>query len=131
MFLVYIFNQATILALLHMRKTMPNAERTFKVKLFFPYVFLIICCLLTVMICFIYPIEAILCLAFILSGLPIFYLCNKAEKPDKIKSRISKSNFFVFFFQIIKNSIFIFLMIDDFTIFVQKLTVSVEGSKDE
>ncbi len=100
MLLVYIFNQLTVLALLYMRKTMPDAERTFKVNLFFPYVFLIICFLLAVMICFIFPMEAVLCLGFIAAGLPVYYVCNKIEKPDSIKSRISKLKMihFMFFF---------------------------------
>lgn len=108
MLLVYIFNQCTVLALLYMRKTMPNEERPFKVNLFFPIVFLIICFCLAVMICFIFPFEAVLCVSFIILGLPVFYFCTKSEKPEVIASKINS-----------------------FTEWTQKLTLSVAETKED
>jgi len=108
MLLVYIFNQLTVLALIYMRKTRPNDPRPFKVNLFFPVVFLITCFFLSVMICFIYPYETILCSIFILFGLPVYYMGTKMEKPHSVQSKI-----------------------DLFTVWIQKLTLSVGESKNK
>ena len=90
MLLAYLFNILCVIVLLHLRKTNPNAPRPFKVNLFFPIVFLLLCTILTGMICLIFTKEAMLCLIFIISGLPVYYVCTKIKKPVAIRNRIGK-----------------------------------------
>lgn len=89
MLLVYIFNQGCTLALLYLRKSLPNEPRPFRVPLIFPIVFLVSCFFLAVMICLIFPSESIMCVCFIVSGLPVYYLCVKVKKPESLESKIT------------------------------------------
>lgn len=92
MLLVYIFNQLCTLSLLYMRKTKPNDERPFKVNLFFPIVFLVACFFLAIMICYTYAYESFLCLIFVSSGLPVYYVCTKCEKPNSVQINLNAVN---------------------------------------
>lgn len=107
MLLVYIWCIACTIALLYLRKTQPDVPRPFRVPLIFPIIFLVICFFLAGMICIIYTKEFLLCTIFIIIGLPVYYICTK-EKPAEIQQKINK-----------------------FTIWMQKLTLSVIDTKAE
>jgi amino acid transporter len=128
MLLAYIFNILCVIVLLHLRKTIPNEPRPFKVNLFFPIVFLILCTILTCMICVIFTKEAVLCLIFITSGLPVYYVCTKIKKPAAIQNKISM------FIKVIMARLFIkkyYVLLGSFNVWAQKLTLSVVGEKDQ
>lgn len=108
MLLAYLVNISCVLVLFHLRRARPYDERPFKVPLFFAVIFLVVCTILTAMICYIYSRESFMCLIFIASGIPVYYIFTKVEKPEGLQTKI-----------------------DNFSIFMQKLTLSVPGDKEE
>lgn len=105
----YIFIGATVAGLLWLRKSRPDMHRPLKVNLFFPIVFVICCLLIISMTIYFTPYDSLMCVVLILVGVPVYGIFVVMEKPKSLNDKIN-----------------------NFTIWVQKLTVSViDESKDE
>lgn len=98
----YIFIGSTIAGLLWLRKVRPDASRPIKVNLFFPVVFLLACLFILIMTFIKMPKESILCLVIIMSGAPVYLIFVKSKKPKSLQKKIN-----------------------DFTVWIQKFTLSV------
>merc|ERR1719223_2038567 len=107
MLVTYIVNITAVIALLYMRKTRPDDIRPFKVPLIFPIGFIITCSFLTISTAFIFPLETVLCAIFIILAVPVYYI-GRAKKPESMQVKI-----------------------DNFTTWVQKLSLSVSGEKSD
>lgn len=107
MLVTYVVNITAVIALLYMRKTRPDDIRPFKVPLIFPIGFIITCSFLTISTAFIFPFETVLCALFIILAVPVYYI-GRAKKPESMQAKI-----------------------DNFTTWVQKLTLSVSGEKSD
>jgi len=90
MLLAYLFNILCVVVLLYLRKANRDEPRPFKVNLFFPIVFLMLCCVLIGMICIIFTKEAVMSLIFVISGLPVYFLAPKVKKYSAIENKLSK-----------------------------------------
>ncbi len=111
MVVFFINHIATISALLLLRKTQPDTPRPikvnipthkiikskinnqsfyFKVNLFFPIVFLIICFYITFMILLMYPRDFLLCILTYIIGIVAYFIFVKLQKPQSLQKKISK-----------------------------------------
>lgn len=107
MLMTYLVNITAVFALLYMRKTKADDPRPFKVPLFFPVAFILVCSFLTISTVIIFPLEGILCFVFMLLAVPVYYI-GRATKPKSVQTKI-----------------------DNFTIWIQKLTLSVSEQKSD
>ncbi|XP_074030930.1 L-type amino acid transporter minidiscs [Leptinotarsa decemlineata] len=73
-FVEALFITLSIAGLIYMRKTNPDASRPIKVSLILPITFLITCAFLVTFPCYVSPVEVGVGIAFILCGIPVYYL---------------------------------------------------------
>lgn len=104
----YIFIGSTVLGLLWLRHAQPKLERPMKVNLFFPIVFVIICFVVIAMKIWFDPRDALMCIGVIGAGIPVYWVFVLMKKPKALDDKIN-----------------------NFTVWVQKLTVSVVDFKEE
>jgi len=104
----YIFIGGTVFGLLILRRTRPEMERPIRVNLLFPIFFTTICALIIGMSIHSKPTDSLLCFLVIGLGIPVYLIFVVAEKPIWLDQKINA-----------------------FTIYVQKLTLSVIDTKDE
>merc|ERR1712127_28273 len=104
----YIFIGGTVIGLLYLRKTRPDFDRPIKVNYIFPVVFIIICIFIIGMVIVEKPFYSLMCFATIGAGIPVYFLFVVMKKPKAVDDKINA-----------------------FTLWVQKLTVSVIDVKAE
>lgn len=104
----YIFIGGTVFGLLYLRKYRPEINRPIVVNLIYPIVFCVICLLIILMTIYTSPIDSIMCVVVILAGVPIYGVFVVMDKPKSIDDKINA-----------------------FTIWVQKLTLSVIDTKED
>lgn len=127
MLLGFLVNISCIIALFYLRRKEPNKPRPFKVNLFFPTVFLLVAIIVTCTITLMYQFEALMCFVFLVFLIPLFHL-SKMNKPPALEKRISKYRHV----QRISYSLnFDVCVLDQYTVWFQKLCLSVPGEKDE
>lgn len=97
----YIFIGGTVVGLLYLRRSQPKLERPIKVNLFFPIVFIILTTLVIGFTFYSTPLDSFVCLGLIFIGVPVYIIFIKIEKPKSIQTKL-----------------------DNFTLFIQKLTYS-------
>lgn len=86
----YLFIALSIAGLLWLRKKRPDLSRPIKVSLFYPYSFLIVC-LFIILVTFVQiPLESFICLGIIGSGIPIYIIGVKWQKPKPIQDKLGK-----------------------------------------
>lgn len=68
------FTLLSVSGLLWMRRTKPNLPRPIKVNLCLPIVFFIICTFLVTFPCYVSPYEVGVGLAFIVAGIPVYFV---------------------------------------------------------
>lgn len=61
-----------------------------KVNLFFPYMFLALCVFTIVMTLYKTPMDSAICMLVILSGVPVYYLFVKVNKPKSVQDKLGK-----------------------------------------
>merc|ERR1712127_111852 len=98
----YIFIGGTVFGPLILRRTRPEMERPIRVNLLFPIFFTTICALIIGMSIHSKPTDSLLCFLVIGLGIPVYLIFVVAEKPIWLDQKINA-----------------------FTIYVQKLTLSV------
>lgn len=104
----YVFIGGTVVGLLYLRKKSPDVLRPIRVNLFFPIVFVAVCFGIIAMTIYLTPGDSLLCFFVILCGIPIYGLFIVMDKPKALDDKIN-----------------------NFTIWVQKLTMSVIATKDD
>lgn len=104
----YIFIGGTVFGLMVLRKTRPEMDRPIEVNLFFPITFVIICFGIIIVIVYTSPYDSLTCLLVMLIGVPVYWIFIALEKPKSLNAKI-----------------------DNFTIWIQKLTQSVIDSKED
>ena len=112
----YIFITLTVIGLLWLRKTKPQLLRPIKVSkklsltakqklprsghlrafgvkvnLFFPIAFLVICILVILISCIKTPFDSFVCIAIILAGLPVYYVCCARKMSPGLSQKLGES----------------------------------------
>ncbi|XP_073941954.1 juvenile hormone Inducible-21 [Choristoneura fumiferana] len=74
---------ASVVGMLWLRRTRPDIPRPIRVNIVVPYLFLVAIACLVIIPAIDKPIDSVIGLAILLSGIPVYYLCVKWEtKPD-------------------------------------------------
>ncbi|XP_056639580.1 large neutral amino acids transporter small subunit 1 [Diorhabda sublineata] len=73
-FVESLFITISILGLMYMRKTRPEAMRPIKINLILPITFFVICTFLVTFPCYVSPMEVGIGVAFILCGIPVYVI---------------------------------------------------------
>ncbi|CAG9825148.1 unnamed protein product [Phaedon cochleariae] len=81
-FVEALFITMSVAGLIYMRRTKPEALRPIRVSVALPIVFLVICAFLVTFPCYVSPVEVGVGVAFILCGIPVYFLTiGWKEKP--------------------------------------------------
>ncbi|XP_030750354.1 large neutral amino acids transporter small subunit 2 isoform X1 [Sitophilus oryzae] len=73
-FVEALFITISVLGLLYMRYTRPDANRPIKVNMTLPCIFFVICTFLVIFPCYASPVEVGVGLAFVILGIPVYYI---------------------------------------------------------
>ena len=84
-FAAFIFYGATAVGVLWLRRKQPHLHRPFRVPGYpiLPLLFILFCTLLVLLTLLNQPVQAITGLALIATGLPVYWLWNKANGPTE------------------------------------------------
>lgn len=84
-FVESLFILITIAGLLYMRYKHPEMNRPIKVNVIIPIIFLFICGFLVFLPLYVRPLEVGMGIAIVASGIPVYYIFVKLEKPKYIR----------------------------------------------
>ncbi|XP_067006782.2 Y+L amino acid transporter 2 [Anabrus simplex] len=88
-FVEALFTLLSVSGLLWLRYRQPDAERPIKVSLIFPIIFFIICVFLVTFPCYVSPWEVSIGLAFIISGIPLYFIFIWWQNKPRWLTRLS------------------------------------------
>jgi amino acid transporter len=73
---------ASIVGMLRLRKTRPDIPRPIKVNTALPIVFLLCIAFLVIIPAIVEPMNTVIGIGIVISGLPVYYFCLQMKKPE-------------------------------------------------